>query len=159
MYHIFIFHSSVEGHLSCFKFLAISKKKKKKTVHIVKTLFLWYDAASFEYMARSGIIISERIISNYLRKHWIYFQTGCTSLHSYQQRKRVFPMLHTLASMNCCPSKGCKMKFQSHFWFGFPWWLRMLSISVSASWSLNIPLLKILFSCLPHFKNLGYLVC
>ena len=52
MYHIFFIHSSVEGHLDCFQFLAIMKKA---AIIIVEQVFLWNVGASFGYIPRSGI--------------------------------------------------------------------------------------------------------
>ena len=47
MYHIFFIHSSVEGHLGCFQFLAIMNKA---AMNIVEQVSLWDGGASFEYM-------------------------------------------------------------------------------------------------------------
>lgn len=43
--------------------------------------------------------------------------------------------------------------------FDLCWWLRMLSISLSASWHSEIPLLITLCLVLDPILNLGYLVC
>jgi len=85
--HIFFIHSSVEGHLGCFKFLAITNKAD---MNIVKPVSLWDGRASFGYMLRSGIAGSwGRTISNLLRNHKTDFKSGCTSLHSHQQWRSV----------------------------------------------------------------------
>ena len=52
MYHIFFIHSSVEGHLGCFQFLAIMNKA---AMNIVEQVSLWGDGASFGYMPRRDI--------------------------------------------------------------------------------------------------------
>jgi hypothetical protein len=55
-------------------------------MNIVEQVFLWYGTASFGNMPRSGIAgCSDRAIFSYLRNHQIDFQSGCTSLQSYQQ--------------------------------------------------------------------------
>ena len=51
-YHIFFIHSSVEGHVSCFQFLAVTNKA---AMNIVEQVSLWDVGASFGYMPRSGI--------------------------------------------------------------------------------------------------------
>ena len=53
MCHIFFIHSSVEGHLSCFQFLAIMNKA---AMNITEQESLWDGGASFSYMPRSGIV-------------------------------------------------------------------------------------------------------
>ena len=47
MEHIFFIHSSVEGYLGCFQFLAITMKA---AVNIVEQVSLWDGGASFGYM-------------------------------------------------------------------------------------------------------------
>jgi hypothetical protein len=82
MNHIFFVHSSCEGHLTCFQFVAIINKA---AMNVVEHLSLLYVVASFEYMPSSGIIGSpSRITSNFLRSHQIDFQSSCTSLQSCQ---------------------------------------------------------------------------
>jgi hypothetical protein len=92
MYHIFCIHSSVEGHLGSFQLLAIINKA---AMNIVKHVFLHVGASS-EYMPRSGIAGSSGgTMSNFLRNLQIDFQSGCTSLQSYQQRRSVPLSPHT----------------------------------------------------------------
>ena len=52
MYHIFFIHSSGEGHLGCFQFLAIMNKA---TINMVEQVSLWEEWNIYEYMPRSGI--------------------------------------------------------------------------------------------------------
>ena len=52
MYYIFFIYSSVEEHLVCLQFLAISNKI---AMNIVEDVSLWNDEASFGYMLRIGI--------------------------------------------------------------------------------------------------------
>ena len=52
MYHIFFIHSSVEGHLGCFQFLATMNKA---AMNVVEQVSMYYGEACFEYMIRSGI--------------------------------------------------------------------------------------------------------
>ena len=86
MNYIFCIHSLVEGHLGCFQFLTT---KNKTVMNIVEYNFLWYGGASFGYMPRSDIAIS-----NFVRNHKIVFLSGCASLQSQQQWMSVPLSLH-----------------------------------------------------------------
>lgn len=48
----FLFHSSVEGHLGCFQFLAVTNKA---TMNKVEQVSLWWSEASSGYTPRSLI--------------------------------------------------------------------------------------------------------
>jgi hypothetical protein len=87
MYHIFCIHSSVEGHLGCLQLLAIINKA---AMNIVEHVSLLHVGASSGYMSRSGITGSSgSTMSNFLRNHQTDFQSGCTSLQSYQKWRSV----------------------------------------------------------------------
>jgi hypothetical protein len=87
MYHIFCSHSSVEGHLGSFQFLAIINKD---AMNIVEHVSLLQVGASSGYMHRRGIAVSSgRTMSNFLRNHQSDFQNGCISLHYHQQWRSV----------------------------------------------------------------------
>jgi len=87
MYHIFCIHSSVEGHLGSFQLLAIINKA---AMNIVEHVSLLYVGASFGYRPRSGITeSSDNTMSSFLRNRHTVFQSGCTSLQSHQQWRRV----------------------------------------------------------------------
>ena len=74
MYHIFGSHSSVEGHLDCFQFLAIINKASMNTVEHVSILHV---GAASGYMPRSGIAGSSgKTISNFLKNCQIDFRSG-----------------------------------------------------------------------------------
>jgi hypothetical protein len=64
MYHVFCIHSSVEGHLRSFQFLAIINMA---AMNIVEHVSLLYVRTSFGYMSRSGIAGSSGcIMSSFL---------------------------------------------------------------------------------------------
>jgi hypothetical protein len=94
MKHIFYNHSSVEGHLVCSQLLDITIKA---AMNVVKDhVSLLHVEASSEYMPSSGIAGSLwKTISNFLRKHKIDFQSGCTNLQTNQQWRNVPLSPHT----------------------------------------------------------------
>ena len=110
IYHIFLIHSSVDGHLCCFYVLAIVNSA---------AINLWVHV-SISREVLSGYMPKSGIAQSYGCFMYTVFHSGCTNLHSFQWCRRVCFSPHLLQHLlfwliNHGDSDQCEVVAQSGF--------------------------------------------
>lgn len=112
--HIFLSHSSVNGHFNWFHFLGTVNSA---IINIRVQLSRWQsNSISLEYLPNSesaGIYGSS--IFSFVRKFHIVFHNGGTNLHSHKEYEKISSILPSLVTVSFCPFYNNQWSWRWYF--------------------------------------------
>jgi len=127
MYHNFLVHSSIKGHLSCFQVLAIMNSAAMN----IRVCVYFSILVSSGYMPMNGIAGSHgTFLHNFVSNLHTVLHSDCTSLHSHQHCQNIpfpaHPLQHLLFSIfsdechsdqsEMIPHCGFNLHFSNNEW-------------------------------------------
>jgi hypothetical protein len=132
MYHNFSIHSSVMGHLCCFQSLAIVNSA---AINVgVQAALLYPGTHSFGYAPRSGIPGSYVVLFLVFWGTSMLLSIMVVLIYIPTNSGEFLCYTSSPAFVVVCAIDDSHSDWSESFWFAFPFWAQMLSISSCIYW-------------------------